>query len=123
MQLEDAYEKLLDATSAFVVSEQRELAAGYADVEPADLQVGGYVLVSYPVRPPSKLSCRWGGPYLLVSRDKNACLVRDLTSDKEKEVDASRLKKFVVAPGMDVQAVVVVLLLLLISGKTSWMKC
>ena len=57
--------------------------------------------MSYWSRPPSKLHCRWEGPFQVMSKQGNTLVLRDLTSDATREVDASRLRHFVVAPGID----------------------
>ena len=50
-QLELMYERLLDVSSSHIV-------ARYEGVILTEFEVGKYVLVSYLVRPPSKLHCR-----------------------------------------------------------------
>ena len=70
-----------------------------------EFEVGGYVLASYLVRPPSKLAFRWAGPYRIVAKLGNNVTVEDLTGGPSKTFDVSRLKHFLVAPGVDVQAV------------------
>ena len=80
------------------------MRARYGDVEVRAFETGTYVLMSYLVRPPSKLHCRWEGPFEVMSRQKNTVILRDLTSDVRREVDVSRLRPFVVAPGVDVKA-------------------
>jgi hypothetical protein len=102
--LESAYEKLLDATSEFILEEQDKVRAQYEGKEPTEFEVGSLVLVSYLVRPPTKLHCRWGGPFEVMSRVKNNVIVRDLTSDARHEYDVSRLRVFLVAEGVDVSA-------------------
>jgi hypothetical protein len=59
------------------------------------------------VRPPSKLSARWVGPFRIVARDANVATLQDqdLTGGPQKKVDLSRLKRFLLAPGVDPQAV------------------
>ena len=104
-ELQAAYERLLDETSVFVVREQDAQQQQYADIVPTEFKVGGYVLMSYLVRPPSKLSARWAGPFRIAKVDGNNVLLEDLTGGPEKTVDVSRLKHFLVAPGVDVQAV------------------
>ena len=66
--------------------------------------MGSYVLMSYLVRPPSKLAARWAGPYRIKGKEGNNVTLEDLTGGAEKQVDVSRLKHFIVAPGVDVQA-------------------
>ena len=99
--LESAYEKLLDATSEYILEEQDKVRALYEGKEPTVFEVGALVLVSYLVRPPTKLHCRWGGPFEVVSRVRNNVIVRDLTSDARHEYDVSRLRLFLVADGVD----------------------
>ena len=104
-RLQEAYERLLDETSVHVVQEQEAQQQRYADIVPTEFMVGGHVLLSYLVRPPSKLAARWAGPYRISHRQGNNVTLEDLTGGPEKTVDVSRLKHFVVAPGVDVQAV------------------
>ena len=105
MQLQVAYERLLDETSVYVLKEQEKLREEHKGVEPTEFMVGAYVLMSYLVRPPSKLAARWAGPYCIVSRKANSAELKDLTGGTSKTVDVSRLKHFTVAPGVDVKAV------------------
>jgi hypothetical protein len=105
LQLQQAYERLLDETALFVIKEQEQLQQQYADVVPTQFVVGGYVLMSYLVRPPSKLAARWAGPYRILAKKGNNVTLEDLTGGSQKQVDVSRLKHFIVAPGIDVQAV------------------
>src|SRR5258706_31831 len=79
-----AYERLLDETSLHVVAEQEKVKAQYADSVPTEFAVGSYVLVSYLVRPPSKLSARWAGPFRIVSRESNNVVLEDLTGGPSK---------------------------------------
>ena len=102
--LESGYERLLDTSSLHILQEQDKVRARYGDVEVRAFETGTYVLMSYLVRPPSKLHCRWEGPFEVMSRQKNTVILRDLTSDVRREVDVSRLRPFVVAPGVDVKA-------------------
>ena len=104
-QLEVAYERLLDATSAHILIEQEKVARRYEGVVPTEFKVGSYVLVSYLVRPPSKLHCRWSGPFQVMSRVRNNVIIRDLTNDARQEYDVSRLRVFLVATGVDPKAV------------------
>ena len=105
LQVQQAYERLLDETSIFVISEQERMLEQYTETVPTDFEVGGYVLMSYLVRPPSKLAARWAGPFRIVAKDGNNVTLEDLTGGPTKTVDVSRLKHFVLAPGVDVQAV------------------
>jgi hypothetical protein len=104
-KLQLAYERLLDETSLYVVSEQEKLRESRGVLEQTVLEVGELVLMSYLVRPPSKLSARWAGPFRIVARDANIATLQDLTGGPQKKVDLSRLKRFLLAPGVDPQAV------------------
>ena len=99
-----AYERLLDETSLFVASEQKRLGAADADVERTVYEAGDYVLLSYVVRPPSKLNMRWAGPFEVISMEVNNVSIRDLTGGPNQEVDVSRLKPFLVEDGVDPKA-------------------
>jgi hypothetical protein len=63
---------------------------------PKNLQVtkfaaGGYVLLTYPNRPPNKLA----GPMVITSMDRpDSVKVRDLITNKESMVHANRLRPF-----------------------------
>ena len=105
MLLQTAYERLLDETSMHIGKEQERLREEYIGAIPTDFEVGSFVLMSYLVRPPSKLSARWAGPYRIVSRRANSFELEDLTGGPPKTVDVSRLKPFIVATGVDVKAV------------------
>lgn len=104
-QLQVAYERLLDETSEFVCMEQKKLQSQYVGIQPTEFAVGNYVLLSYLVRPPSKLSARWAGPYRIVTKNGNNVLLEDLTGGPSKTVDVSRLKHFIVGKDVDVRAV------------------
>ena len=71
----------MDETSAHILAEQDKVAQRYEGVVPTEFKIGSFVLVSYLVRPPSKLHCRWGGPYQVMARDRNNVIVRDMTND------------------------------------------
>lgn len=104
-QLQASYERLLDETSIFVVTEQEKLLTKYEGVIPTEVHEGDMVLVSYVTRPPSKLAARWAGPYRVVSRHANNVTIEDITGGMSKTVDMSRLKPFLLAPGVDPVAV------------------
>ncbi len=105
IQLQEAYERLMDETSLYVSREQDRLRQQYDELVPTEFATGDLVLMSYLVRPPSKLSARWAGPFRITERSANTALLEDLTGGPSKTVDVSRLKPFKVAPGVDVQAV------------------
>jgi hypothetical protein len=103
--LEAGYEKLLDATSEFILAEQDKVRSQHNGKEDTIFEVGSLVLVSYLVRPPTKLHCIWGGPFEVMSRIRNNVIVRDLTSDALHEYDVSRLRSFLLAPGVEASVV------------------
>jgi hypothetical protein len=77
----------------------------YAIVEERRFEFGSYVLMSYLSRPPSKLHCRWEGPFEVMNRERNNVELRDLTNDAIRVVDVSRLRQFFVEPGVDGKAI------------------
>ena len=104
-RLHEAYELLLDKTSLYICERQRELMKNDNVEEPSTFSPGDYVLVSYLVRPPSKLHARWAGPFQVESVQGNSYSLKDLTGGKPKVVDISRLKFFYVPEGVDVKAI------------------
>ena len=101
VQLQVAYERLLDETSAHIFAEQERLQQKNPGMVPTGFPDGSYVLMSYNTRPPSKLNARWAGPYRVVSRQANNVVIEDITGGRSKSVDVSRLKPFLVGPGVD----------------------
>ena len=58
-------------------------------------EVGDYVLLQYPNKPPDKLSGLYRGPMEIISIDRiDIIKVRDLTTDKVSSVHTSRLRPF-----------------------------
>jgi hypothetical protein len=102
MHLQIANERFLDETSMHIPKEQEKLREEFKGVVPTNFKVGSFVPVSYAVRPPSKLAARWAG---IVFRKTNSFELEDLMGGPSKTVDISRLKPFLVAPGMDAKAV------------------
>ena len=93
-KLHVAYERLLDETSIFMAAEQERLGAGQEELEPTEYSIGDYVLLSYLVKPPSKLHARWAGPFVIREKEGSNLTLKDLTGGPEKEVDVSRVKQF-----------------------------
>jgi hypothetical protein len=60
VQLQVAYERLLDETSMHILKEQEKLREESKGVEPTEFAVGSLVLMSYAMRPPSKLAALGG---------------------------------------------------------------
>lgn len=73
------------------------LEVKYYHLVPTEFSVGGYVLVSYLVRPPVNLVDWWAGPYRIAAKQGNNVQLGDLTWGPCKSVDVSRLRNFVVA--------------------------
>jgi hypothetical protein len=103
--LQQGYERLLDETSEHVIREQEKLMGDYEGTVPTSFEVGDLVLMSYLVRPPSKLNARWAGPFRIIERKANSAMLEDLTGGPQKTVDVSRLKIFLLAPGVNPQVV------------------
>lgn len=106
---EDYVRRLCEAQSSIVEASKKhqqgvidKYLSSSRDNSVSEFEVGDYVLVSYPDRPPTKLTPRWKGPYCVASRsgsDLYAC--QDLTTLKLVDYHVSRLKKFVVGEGTD----------------------
>ena len=94
-QLHAGYERLLDETSLFVISEQERLSIWQSEVERTVYEPGELVLVSYKTRPPSKLHARWAGPFEVTKMEANTIFLRDLTGGPNRDVDVSRVKPFI----------------------------
>jgi hypothetical protein len=93
--------QLQDKTSVHIFAEQEKLQQKNPGMVPTGFPDGSYVLMSYNTRPPSKLNARWAGPYRVVSRQANNVVIEDITGGRSKSVDVSRLKPFLVGPGVD----------------------
>ena len=57
-------------------------------------EVGDYCLVTYPVRPPSKLSARFLGPYVIMAIDGSQADCQHLSTMKIKRFPITRLRRF-----------------------------
>ena len=62
--------------------------------DPTEFEVGKYVLVSYPERPPSKLHPVWQGPVVVVAKNGVKYDVQDLSTMEIKSVHVTRLKAY-----------------------------
>jgi hypothetical protein len=58
--------------------------------------IGDYVLLSYPNRPPNKISPIYRGPLVIVDKEDAVYTCSDLISNKNIRVHADRLRKFIV---------------------------
>ena len=69
-------------------------------------EVGDYVLVAHPDRPPTKLSPKWRGPMLVVGTDERGGYeVQDLGNLKVRTAHVDRLTPYRLRPGEDVAVV------------------
>ena len=89
-QLSEQLEAVAEASRAHM-SKAWETLRAKSSKTPRHFEVGDFVLVSYPNRPPSKLSPRWRGPYRVIERKSNTYSVVDLISQQVTYFDASRL--------------------------------
>jgi hypothetical protein len=63
---------------------------------PISFDVGDYVLLSYPNRPPNKINPIYRGPLVIVDKEDSVYTCSDLISNKNIRVHADRLRKFIV---------------------------
>lgn len=116
--VEDYVQRLINAQRELIrASEEHQqevidkrLAVGIGD-EVVAYEVGDYVLVSYPERPPSKLAPRWRGPMVVaeVPRvDGSTVVCQDLRTQKLLTFHISRLRPYDVSRTDDPQAVAAV---------------
>jgi hypothetical protein len=57
-------------------------------------EIGQYVLISYPNRPPSKLAPKWRGPVIIVAIQGHMCSCQDLLTLRLSDYHVSRLKHY-----------------------------
>jgi hypothetical protein len=63
---------------------------------PVIFSIGDYVLLSYPSRPPNKISPIYRGPLVIVDKDNDIYTCSDLITNKNIRIHADRLRLFVV---------------------------
>ncbi len=61
---------------------------------PSTFEIGSFVLLKYPERPPTKLSCIWSGPLIVVNKRDRTFECQDLNTLKTQWYDISRLKAY-----------------------------
>jgi hypothetical protein len=91
---------LIQASQSFL-SKQAEKRDSKSDLiqELPEYQIGDYVLLSYPSRPPSKLAGLYRGPMMIHRKlRKDMYEVIDLITNKISQVHISRLHILVVPP-------------------------
>jgi hypothetical protein len=94
-QLQVEQQRLIQAAARYQVEVlDRRLARGASDVIRV-FEVGMFVVVSHPNRPPTKLSPPWFGPLQIIEiAGSNSYRCRDLVSGKIRHLHAARLKVF-----------------------------
>jgi hypothetical protein len=60
----------------------------------SNFQLGDYVLVKYPSRPPTKLSPILKGPMVIIEKLNHGFLCQDLITQSQLEISEDRLTKF-----------------------------
>jgi hypothetical protein len=89
----DAHHSITEAA----VENQKKVIDAYlkkSPEHPTVFEVGDLVLVSYPDRPPNKLSSKWRGPVSIVDISGNTYSLQDLRTLAIFRADISRLKLF-----------------------------
>jgi hypothetical protein len=99
--VEDFVQELIAAQQVLLaasVQHQERVLAKQLAAQPADplgFQAGDYVLLDYPVRPPTKLAPAWRGPLVVIEKvGSNTYRCQDLVSLKSAVYPAARLKAF-----------------------------
>jgi hypothetical protein len=62
--------------------------------QPTLFHEGQFVLATYPVRPPTKFSPKWRGPYVIVEKLNNVYYCQDIINQKIIPFYVDRLKLF-----------------------------
>jgi len=88
----NAVEKHLVLTSQKFQAEVIKKYLESAPKNPKSFAVGDQVVVSYPVRPPTKLAVRWKGPYVIISKGDRTYVCQDPVSLKDSVYDIERLR-------------------------------
>ena len=97
VRLREAQVTLIKATQEFLKKNQRKRAADgrVKSKNVTKFEVGQFVLLQYPSRPPDKLSGLYRGPLEIVAIDRPDIIkVKDLTTNKISSVHTSRLRIF-----------------------------
>jgi hypothetical protein len=97
VKLREGQAMLIKSTRDYLKKNQRKRSAdGQAKSKNVTkFEVGDYVLLQYPNKPPDKLSGLYRGPMEIISVDRPDIIkVRDLTTDKVSSVHTSRLRPF-----------------------------
>jgi hypothetical protein len=97
VKLREAQSILVQATQDYLKKHQRKrgVDGGRKDQEITNFSVGDYVLLTYPNRPPNKLAGMYRGPMVITAMDRpDLVKVKDLITNRESLVHASRLRPF-----------------------------
>lgn len=89
--LNDMEKHLVQVSRDFQDSVIRKYLASSPD-NPDSFQVGDLVVVSYPERPPSKISVRWKGPYAIVAARSRTYSCQDPVTLRVSDYDIERLR-------------------------------
>lgn len=92
-QLTEKQKELLDKSREHQDRVVEEYVAQSPET-PTSFEVGQYVLVSYPDRPPSKLVPRWQGPVVISGKNGVQYDVQDLSTKGVRSVHVTRLKRY-----------------------------
>jgi hypothetical protein len=99
--LRSAQESLIGSTQDYLAKNQRKRALNgkVSKNAGAPIEVGDYVLVRYPARPPNKLSGLYRGPLIVLAKERDDILdLLDLVTNKRIQVHVERLVPFETSP-------------------------
>jgi len=97
VKLREAQSILVQATQDYLEKNQRKrgVDGGRKDIEVIKFSVGDNVLLTYPNRPPNKLAGMYRDPKAITVMDRpDLVKVKDLITNRESLVHASRLRPF-----------------------------
>ena len=101
-QLRAAIGQIQEVSREYVQKKIREKVGKVREVvksRVSKFDVGDYVLITYPVQPPSKLSPIYRGPLIIVEKIRDDLFkCRDLVSTKLVELHVDRLREFRCSP-------------------------
>ena len=88
-----------------ILQEQERVRKEFSGAISADLLGGSFALKVYLVRPVAKLRAQWAGAFCIAAGKAYSTERQNATGGSSKTASESRLKPFIAAPGVDVQAV------------------
>jgi hypothetical protein len=92
-------EQLYNVLSASINHSNRIYKASAFTNNPIDINVGDYVLVSYPEGPPTKLTPVYRGPMLVLEKIRDeGYLCQDIITQSQLQVSNDRIKRFKLPP-------------------------